>query len=264
MARPCAVQHVAVRARVTLDRRQLSAIAHTDHPIAAPLSDEAVDRLLGRALGAGRRYLLDLGCGAGHWLLRAASGRPEVSGLGIDLDAGAIARGRDAVRAAGLAGRVELRVGDASTFSADRPFDCALSVGAAHAFGGLLPTLEGVRAHLCEAATVVVGDGFWEREPTDEVLAIGFERAEFADLATTVDRVVAAGWAPIYGHVSTSAEWDDYEWSWSGSVTQWGLDNVGSAGAVEALEAGQRHRGEWLRGYRGVLGFVTLVLRRAA
>ena len=215
-------------------------------------------RLLSRAIGANRRHLLDLGCATGEWLMRAAASHPHVTGVGIDLDEAAIARGTDAIRTAGLADRLELRVGDAREAVLDRPADCVLSVGAAHAFGGLLPTLDAVRGHLADRATVVVGDGFWESEPTDATLAVGFERDEYADLATTVDRVVDAGWAPVYGHVSTAAEWDDYEWSWTGSLTDWALDNDASAIAVAA-----RHRSEWLRGYRGVLGFVTLVLRRA-
>lgn len=245
-----------------VDRRQLSALAHADHPIAAPLSDASVDRLLGRALSANRGYVLDLGCATGQWLIRAASGRPAVSGLGVDLDEGAIRRGQEIVRAEGLDDRIELRVADATTVTLDRPADCVLSVGAAHAFGGLLPTLAAARAHLADGATVVIGDGFWEREPTEQVLAVGFDRDEFSDLATTVDRVTTSGWAPIYAHVSTPAEWDDYEWSWSGSLTQWALDQGDTADAREALAAAEGHRNEWLRGYRGVLGFVTFVLRR--
>lgn len=245
-----------------IDRHQISALAHADHPIAAPLSDESVVRLLARALGSGGGYVLDLGCGTGQWLVRAASARPGVSGLGVDLDAGAIARGREIVQSEGLAGRIELRAADAGEVALDRPADCVLSVGAAHAFGGLLPTLAAVRPHLAARGTVVIGDGFWERDPTDAVLAVGFEHDEFSDLATTVDRVTAAGWAPIYAHVSTPAEWDDYEWSWSGSLTQWALDQDGTPDSAEALTAAQDHRREWLRGYRGVLGFVTFVLRR--
>lgn len=247
-----------------IDRSVVSAIAHTDHPIAAPLSDDAVRRLLHRALRPGPRHLLDLGCGTGVWLLRAASGRADITAVGVDLDESAIDRGREIVRAARLTERIELVVGDASVYSPTRPADCVLSVGAAHAFGGLMPTLDNVRPHLADAATVVVGDGFWAQDPTDDVLEIGFERDEFADLATTVDRVVAAGWAPIYAHVSTAAEWDDYEWSWSGSLTEWAMDNPDAPESSEALAAAAEHRNEWLRGYRDVLGFVTLVLRRAA
>jgi SAM-dependent methyltransferase len=222
-----------------------------------------VPRLLDRALGDREAHVLDLGCGAGQWLLQAAAARPGVTGLGVDLDEGAVERGRATVRAAGLADRLELRVADATTVALDRPADCVLSVGAAHAFGGLLPTLEGLRPHLAGDGTVVVGDGFWASEPTDAALAVGFERDEYADLATTVESICSAGWVPIYGHVSTAAEWDDYEWSWSGSLAEWAVDRPGDADAAEALAVAADHRREWLRGYRGVLGFVTLVLRRA-
>ena len=244
-----------------ISRQQLSALAHADHPIAAPLSDDTVERLLARAVGTGTRHLLDLGCGTGEWLLRAATSRRDVSGVGVDLDAAAVARGRELVRAAGLSERIELREGDAREVSPEQPADCVLSIGAAHAFGGLMPTLAAVRPHLAESATVIIGDGYWESDPTDEVLAIGFERDEFADLATTVDSVSAAGWAPVYGHVSTPAEWDDYEWSWSGSLTEWALDHHDRADAEAAMSTASEHRSQWLRGYRGVLGFVTLVLR---
>ena len=66
----------------------------------------------------------------------------------------------------------------------------------------------------------------------------------------------------MYAHVSDAAEWDDYEWSWTGSLTEWALDNPGHPDAAGALAAAREHRDQWLRGYRGVLGFVTLVLRR--
>jgi SAM-dependent methyltransferase len=244
-----------------ISRQQLSALAHAHHPIAAPLADATVERLLARAVGPGTRRLLDLGCGTGEWLVRAARLQGDVTGVGVDVDGGVITRGRELVRAAGLADRIELREGDAREVSLEQAADCVLSIGAAHAFGGLLPTLAAVRPHLADAGTVVIGEGYWESDPTEEVLAIGFERDEFADLATTVDGVVEAGWAPIYGHVSTAAEWDDYEWAWSGSLTQWGLDQGDKADAEAALSAAGEHRSQWLRGYRGVLGFVTPVLR---
>ena len=67
----------------------------------------------------------------------------------------------------------------------------------------------------------------------------------------------------MYAHVSDAAEWDDYEWSWIGSLTEWALDNPGHPDAAGALTLAREHRDEWLRGYRNVLGFATLVLRRA-
>ncbi len=112
----------------------------------------------------------------------------------------------------------------------------------------------------------VVGDGFWEREPSPQALAgLGGATAdEFADLVTTVDQVIADGWTPVHGHISSQPEWDDYEWSWTGSLAAWALDNPGHPDSAAAAAAAAEHRAGWLGGYRGTLGFVTLVLRRTA
>ena len=84
----------------------------------------------------------------------------------------------------------------------------------------------------------------------------------FADLAGLVNVAEQAGWTPVYAHVSDAAEWDNYEWSWIGSLTEWAVDNPGHPDAAEALTVAREHRDQWLRGYRDVLGFATLVLRR--
>ncbi|SDJ78799.1 SAM-dependent methyltransferase [Streptomyces indicus] len=245
-----------------MDRQQISSIAHRDHPIAAPLHDASVARLLARALPRGDERVLDLGCGEAAWLVRAAEGRPGVRADGVDLSEPALARGRQHLETAGLGGRVTLHQRDAAGYAAPDPYDVVLCVGSTHAFGGLLPTLDACARHLRRGGRVVVGEGFWEREPDARTLEVGFEKDEFADLAGTVDQVTEAGWTPVYAHVSTRAEWDDYEWSWTGSLSAWALDHAGEREAGQALEAADRHRDQWLKGYRGTLGFVTLVLRR--
>jgi SAM-dependent methyltransferase len=245
-----------------MQRERISAIAHGDHPIAAPLGDDTVDRLLDRALSRGDERILDLGCRQGTWLLGALSGRPDARGDGVDIDAAAIAAGRQATAAAGVADRVQLHAQDANAFTAPYPFDLVLSVGAAHAFGGLLPTLHAARRQLAPGGIALVGDGFWEREPTQATLDIGFTTDEYDDLATTIDRIAAEGWTPVYAHVSTPQEWDDYEWSWTGTLARWALDHPDDPDSGDALKAASEHRTGWLHGYRGVLGFVTLLLRR--
>ncbi|SDT24275.1 Methyltransferase domain-containing protein [Streptomyces sp. TLI_053] len=247
-----------------MDRQTISRLAHAHHPIAAPLSDEAVATLLERALGPEEEgRVLDLGCGQGAWLLRALAARPRLRAVGVDLDAGALTRARESAEAGGVQRRLGLHHLDVREFTDREPFELVLNVGATHAFGGLLPTLAAAREHLAPGGRVLVGEGFWEREPSSAALGgLGAAREEYADLATTVDRVVAAGWTPVFGHVSSPAEWDDYEFSWTGSLAAWALDNPGHPDAADARAAADLHRAEWLHGYRGTLGFVTLLLRR--
>jgi cyclopropane fatty-acyl-phospholipid synthase-like methyltransferase len=212
----------------------------------------------------GDERVLDLGCGEAAWLVRALTGRPGVRAEGVDIDHEAVARGARAVADAGLADRVTLVAQDATAFTSPHRFDVVLSVGASHAFGGLRPTLQAAREHLAEGGSVLVGDGFWERPPGPATLDAGFAADEYEDLVTTVERVVADGWLPVYGHVSTVEEWDDYEWSWTGTLSRWALDHPAHPDRAAALEAAAGHRRRWLGGYRGTLGFVTLLLRRMA
>jgi SAM-dependent methyltransferase len=77
-----------MKATVVMDAQRTSAIAHGDHPIAAPLSDETVRRLLERAIPAGTGRVLDLGCGQGRWLARVLTGRPGLRATGVDVVVG--------------------------------------------------------------------------------------------------------------------------------------------------------------------------------
>jgi SAM-dependent methyltransferase len=244
-------------------REIISANTHTDHPICGPLSDESVRKLLDRTLRRGDERVLDLGCAEGEWLARAVDGHPGIRAVGVDLDPGAIARGR-----ARFGDRIELHAGDAKDFTSPdgELFDVVLCVGSTHAFGGLLPTLQAARKHLAPGGQVLVGEGFWEREPDPATVEIfcGGGGYPYYDLPTTLNSAVAEGWTPLYGHISTPYELDDYEWSWTGALSRWALDHPDHPHSTDALKAATAHRDEWLDNYRGTFGFVTTLLRRAA
>ncbi|MDJ1130468.1 SAM-dependent methyltransferase [Streptomyces iconiensis] len=242
-----------------MDRQLISLLAHADHPIAAPLEDESVRRLLAAGVPRADARVLDLGCGEGAWLTRVLAAHPEAKAEGVDISAGALERARAHAEEAGVAERLTLHRTEAEAFSTAEPFDLVLIVGASHAFGGLVPTLDAAREHLAPGGCVLVGDAYWRAEPsahTREILG------EYEDLPTTVDKVRTAGWTPVYAHASTRHELDDYEWRWTGSLSRWALDHPEHPDSAQALKAADVHREEWLHGYRDSFGFVSLVLRR--
>ncbi|MGW5097536.1 SAM-dependent methyltransferase [Streptomyces nodosus] len=241
-----------------MDREQISRRAHADHPIGAPLDDDTVRRLLDHGLPHGEARVLDLGCGGGEWLLRALATHPGLRAEGVDVSRCSLDHAHHRARRLGVEDRLILHHEDAGRFAAARPFDLVLCVGATHAFGGLLPTLAAARRHLAPGGRVLVGDGFWDGAPSPEAMEM---LGEFTDLPTTLERVVADGWTPVQGHISTRRELDDYEWSWTGSLASWALEHPTDPDSGQALETATAHREQWLRVYRDVLGFVCLVLR---
>jgi SAM-dependent methyltransferase len=74
-------------------------------PVLAPLV---------RSLVAQRRprRLLDVGCGTGVYLAHAATANPQLTGVGIDLDAGVVDLARTRLAEAGLAERFQVRHAD--------------------------------------------------------------------------------------------------------------------------------------------------------
>lgn len=238
----------------------ISDLAHAENPVASPLDEETVDRLLHLALDE-QRSVLDLGCGDGTWLLRALRRDRRLHAVGVDISGAGFDRVRAAAGQAGLGPGLELHQADAQEWTSSERFDVVISIGATHAFGGLISTLAAAGKHLRPGGRLLVGECFWEHAPSEEMLSLlGAEREDYEDLAGTIAAVTAAGWVPLHGHVSSLQEWDAYEWSWTGSLTRWAMDHPQHPDSAEVLTVAAEHRRVWLEGYRGTLGFLTLFL----
>lgn len=222
----------------------------------SPLSEEHADDLIRRLDIANSSTIVDLGCGWAELLIRAAK-QSGAKGIGVDVDANALQRGRDAAQYHGVA-NVTLVEQEADTWkdSADR----AICIGSSHALGGTSAMLSRLAEIVPQGGKVLVGDMCWEKPPTKEALAT------FGDDVPTLHDLVKscrqAGWMVLHLSTADQREWDTFESGHRKGLRDWIITNPNDKRA-EGIRVQQNDReDQYLAVYRGALSFAYLVLGR--
>ncbi|MFK3734441.1 SAM-dependent methyltransferase [Streptomyces sp. NPDC088090] len=237
-----------------------------------PLSEERAERLLRRIAGSGPADVLDIGCGWGELLLRVLDAVPGAKGTGIDVNAEDLARGRALAAERGLADRVVF-VEESARGTGRGPVDAILCLGSSQALcDPELPhdpaeALRELRRLVRPGGTVVLGEGFWERTPTEAELARMWPGASAADhfpLGELVDLAIGAGFRPAWIETAGRDEWEAFESGYRHDTELWLAAHPDHPLAAETRERVDRQRSAWLDGYRNVLGIAYLTLVAAA
>jgi cyclopropane fatty-acyl-phospholipid synthase-like methyltransferase len=223
----------------------------------APLSEAHADLLLDRLELDACSRIVDLGCGWGELLMRAVRrAAPSASGVGVDVDPIALTRGRALARQRGLDGQVEFtqREAEAWSDSAERVF----CVGSSHALGGSRTALEALAALVPRGGRVLFGDGCWPGPATEA--ALRFFGDAVLPLAELVQACRAAGWRILHMSIADQREWDDFESTSRAGWQEWLLAHGSDPRAAEVREWLDTREQRYIHDYRGVLGFLYLVL----
>jgi len=224
-----------------------SGIAHAGLAFANPMSEPAVDEAIAALPVPREALVLETGCGTGEILLRALRYHPGSRGLGVDLDADAVAKARR--RAGDLPARFEVR--DAATVGGS--FDAVINVASSHVHGGFPAALRVCRAL---APVVLYGEGFWRRRPSEQFLeALGGATVdELSDLPGLRAAIGKAGFRIVHESLATEADWAHYEETLAANAERHGTpDTLDYARAIRQRRA--------LPGGTDTLGFALFVLR---
>lgn len=233
----------------------MSQIAHTNRDLAGPYDRPTLERLID-ALPSTPRTVLDVGCGEGSTLAWILERFPEATAVGIDLSLG-----RALQRTAPVASRVRLIEADATAMELPAA-DLVMCVGATHVFGGLDQTLDALTPLADEH--LLIGEGFWEEPPSEEaLLGLGGGTVdEFTDLLGTLAAAEQRSLRVVHTEISTQEQWDTYEQSWCDALEEYATENPSDPDAEAFSAIANQHRTGYLEGYRGVLGFVLILLER--
>ncbi|MDX8048226.1 class I SAM-dependent methyltransferase [Lentzea sp. BCCO 10_0798] len=232
-----------------------------------PLSEERAARLIRSLMPLDGAHVLDLGCGWAEFLLRTLEAAPTASGTGVDRNATDIARAQANADARGLSGRVSLQVADVAEWRPARPADVVIVNGATQVWGGdplqhTVNALTEARKLLAPRGRFLLGEGFWEREPTEaQLAAMPVPRDQYLSLADLVDLAHDHGYRMLAAEQASLDEWDVFENGHGLAWERWLLDNPDSEHAAEIRAKADTQRGWRLRGWRGTLGLAYLILQ---
>jgi SAM-dependent methyltransferase len=246
------------------DRQRLTEIGHGAMPYWNPVDPARLERMLdGLAVSAGDR-VIDIGCGRGAMLVELAA-RSGASGVGIDPNPRAIASAR--ALAAGRAPRAQLEFRtepfDAGALEEAR-FNALLCIGSLHAAGGLAEALCTFTGLLTPGGEVLIGEGYWKRDPDPEYLAhIGSIRDEMADLETTMNAFTVAALEIRDHEITSEADWDRYEGGYLANIERHASAHPEDPAAGAMLTRVRRWSEGYARWGRSTMGFVLVRASRS-
>jgi cyclopropane fatty-acyl-phospholipid synthase-like methyltransferase len=232
-----------------------------------PLSEARAGNLVRRLTRTDPVTVLDIGCGWAELTLRILAAAPKATGVGIDVNAEDLDRGRRNAAARDLAHRVTFTE-ESAAGTTRGPADLVVCLGSSHALSAAeaphhtAEALRELRRLVTDGGRVLLGEGIWQRTPTSAELAgmwPGAAATDHHDLAALVDLAVAAGFRPEWTETANLDEWEEFESAYQADVEVWLAQHPDHPLAAETRERLDRHRAQWMS-YRGVLGFAYLTL----
>lgn len=240
---------------------------HDDLTFHGPLSEERAARLIRGLQPLAGKHVLDVGCGWAELLLRTLEAEPTATGTGVDRDATAIAQAQANADARGLTARVSLHAVDVQQWQPERPADVVIVNGASQVWGGdplqhTANALAAARKLLNPQGKLLLGEGFWERPPTeDQLAAMPIPRDQYGTVADLVDLAHEHGYRLLAVEQASQDEWDVFENGHALAWERWLRENPDSEHADAIRAKADTQRTYRLRGWRGTLGLAYLTLQ---
>jgi len=224
-----------------------------------PLSEARADELIACLNISTAESVLDLGCGWAEFLIRALQTTATgCQGIGVDTDGAVLERAAASIARCGLEERLSLEQCPATEWRT--PADRVICIGASHAWGGTAAALQALRTIVNPGGRLLFGDGCWEGAPTAQALAIFGE--DVLPLAELIEHALDAGWRLLGLSTADQREWDDFESSWRRGREEWLLAHPEHPNAAQIRQQLDDRLQEYVKEYRGILGFCYLVLTR--
>ena len=229
-------------------------------PYNCPLTEQRADELCSALKVGHNDVVFDAGCGRAEFLVNLVR-ITGCHGRGIDIDEDALAFGRTRADSLQQPENIQLDSRNLKDLELENgQFSATICLGSTHAFAdGRLAypsTLERLNKWTRVNSRILVGECFWEQEPTSEYLEIlGEPVGIYRTFDENIEQAESIGLRHIESWRATRHEWDKFERDHLRRAERKLVDNPTDESAAKALYNSK----EWYQAYerwcRFTLGF---------
>ena len=213
-------------------------------------------------LAAGQR-VLEIAAGKGELITRLVE-RWGVSGVAVDLSPPFCRELRSRLAARVPEAEVTVLEKDGAAYEPERGerFDLTLCLGASWVYGGHAGTLRALSGWTRPGGQVVVGEPYWRREPSAELLArADYDKETFGTHWGNVETGRALGLRLTYTIDSSLDDWDRYYALWWHAADAYARAHGDDPDVPELAQRIARQQEEYLRWERAEMGWAIYVFR---
>ncbi|MBC8328972.1 MAG: class I SAM-dependent methyltransferase [Planctomycetes bacterium] len=245
------------------DRQRLSLIGHEGFLYWNPVSADVLDEWSRDLPLDANSLVLDVGCGRAELLVRlvAAFG---CRGVGVDPNPYAIEIARAEAARRVPEDRIELLQERFETDAVPQASqDLAICLGSTQAFDGFESALWILRERVRPGGLLLLGEGFWRREPAKEYLEfLGCGVGDLHSHLVNLRLAEESGLEVLRARETTEAEWSAYEDRYSQNLLNWTEEHPDDPDAPGFRAHIEGWRQAYLEWGRSTLGFGIYLLQR--
>jgi SAM-dependent methyltransferase len=208
--------------------------------------------------------VLEIASGKGEFIIRLAE-QYDIEGIGVDLSPYFVSDAKKKHQQRIPNARLSFVEMDGADYEPKpgESFNLVACIGASWIYGGYRGTLKALNEMAAPGCWVIVGEPYWQREPTDEYLeAIGEKHSAYGTHYENMKVGQELGLKLVYTLVSNQDDWDRYEGLQWYAADKWASENPDDADVEEVLKRISKNREIYLRWGRATLGWAIYLFKK--
>ena len=247
-----------------MEQRKFFDITHREHVFCNPMSADKFEKLIALLRLEPKDRVLEIATGKGEFIIRLAE-QYGIEGIGIDLSPYCISDAKKKHQQRIPNAQLSFMEMDGADYDskARGDFNLVACIGASWIYGGHRETLTALNEMAAPGSWVIVGEPYWQREPTAKHLeAIGEKRSAYGTHYENMKVGQELGLKLVYTLVSNQDDWDRYEGLQWYAANEWASKNPDDADVEEVMKRVSENRENYLRWGRETFGWAIYLFKK--